>query len=198
MCGDRLGKRVSVVESIGEVMSKGMLCGFLSPRARAHTACDYAAQGWSSLALRKRMMQAGSVVRLGDCYGSATQQARGEGESKTSSQKADSDKVGVDLLVKPPSPNSPSYPLYLEETSTTHDNLKSRSSLMADRFNALEGMSCQPAEGAMYLFPSIEMPKRAVEEAEKRADVMYALDLLGAFFFLVTCLRVLLRDLEDL
>ena len=55
---------------------------------------------------------------------------------------------------------------------------------MADRFNALEGMSCQPAEGAMYLFPKIEMPKRAEEEAEKRgkkADVMYALDLLGMF-----------------
>jgi hypothetical protein len=34
----------------------------------------------------------------------------------------------------------------------------------------------------MYLFPKIDMPKRAIEEAEKRgkeADVMYALDLLG-------------------
>lgn len=193
MCGDRLGKRVSVVKSIGEGMSKGMLCGFPSPRARAHTACDYAAQGWSSLPLRKRVIQAGSAVRLGDCYGSAAQQASGERRIENVQPKADSDTVGVDLLVKPPSPNSPSYPLYLEETSTTHDNLKSRSSLMADRFNALEGMSCQPAEGAMYLFPSIEMPKRAVEEAEKRgkkADVMYALDLLGAFFFSVTSLRV--------
>ena len=92
----------------------------------------------------------------------------------------------MDLLVNPPQPGSPSYDLFKKETSLTHDNLKSRSSVMADRFNALEGMSCQPAEGAMYLFPQIKMPKRAEQEAEKRgkaADVMYALDLLGKPIF---------------
>jgi alanine transaminase len=53
---------------------------------------------------------------------------------------------------------------------------------MGERFNALEGMSCQPADGAMYLFPKIDMPQKAIEEAKKQgkeADVMYALDLLG-------------------
>ena len=53
---------------------------------------------------------------------------------------------------------------------------------MADRFNALQGMSCQPSDGAMYLFPRIDIPQKAVEEAKnkgKEADVMYALDLLG-------------------
>ena len=57
---------------------------------------------------------------------------------------------------------------------------------MAERFNVLPGMSCQPAEGAMYLFPRIDMPKRAIDEAkktEKEADVMYALDLLGRSAF---------------
>jgi alanine transaminase len=53
---------------------------------------------------------------------------------------------------------------------------------MAERFNALPGMSCQPAEGAMYLFPRIDMPQKAIQAAKekgKEADVMYALDLLG-------------------
>lgn len=53
---------------------------------------------------------------------------------------------------------------------------------MVDKFNALPGMSCQKADGAMYLFPKIDMPEKALEEAEKRekkADVMYALDMLG-------------------
>jgi aspartate/methionine/tyrosine aminotransferase len=53
---------------------------------------------------------------------------------------------------------------------------------MSERFNALEGMSCVPADGAMYLLPKIDMPQKAIEEAEKRgkkADVMYTLDLLG-------------------
>jgi len=84
--------------------------------------------------------------------------------------------------VSPPQPGDPSYELYESETSTTFHNLRSRSLYMAERFSALPGMSCQPAEGAMYLFPRIEMPQKAVDEAKKRgkeADVMYALDLLG-------------------
>jgi len=55
---------------------------------------------------------------------------------------------------------------------------------MAEKFNTLPGMSCQPADGAMYLFPKIDMPQKAVEEAKKSgkpADVMYALDMLGTF-----------------
>ncbi|ORY32132.1 transaminase [Naematelia encephala] len=91
--------------------------------------------------------------------------------------------IGVDLLVSPPQPGSESYEIWKKETSTTHSNLARRSAYMAERFNALPGMSCQPAEGAMYLFPRIDMPKKAIEEAEKRgkeADVMYALDLLDA------------------
>ena len=55
---------------------------------------------------------------------------------------------------------------------------------MAERFNALPGMSCQPADGAMYLFPRIDIPEKAIAEAKKmgkEADVMYALDLLGEF-----------------
>jgi aspartate/methionine/tyrosine aminotransferase len=43
VCGDRLGKRVSVVESISEVVCEGMLCGLPSPYYRAHTVCDYSA-----------------------------------------------------------------------------------------------------------------------------------------------------------
>jgi len=90
--------------------------------------------------------------------------------------------VGVDLLVDPPKPGEPSYAQYEKETSITHQSLLDRSAYMSEKFNALEGMSCQKAEGAMYLFPSIEMPDKALKEAEKRgkpADVMYALDLLG-------------------
>ena len=53
---------------------------------------------------------------------------------------------------------------------------------MSERFNSLEGMSCVPADGAMYLLPKIDMPQKALQEAEKRgkkADVMYTLDMLG-------------------
>lgn len=93
-----------------------------------------------------------------------------------------SGQIGVDLLVDPPQEGDESWPLYKEETTLTHENLLTRSRYMHDHFNTLEGISCQPAEGAMYLFPRIEMPKKAIEEAErqgKEADVMYSLELLG-------------------
>lgn len=88
----------------------------------------------------------------------------------------------MDLLVSPPKPGQPSYALFEKETSLTLNNLRDRSLYMAEKFNSLPGMSCQPADGAMYLFPKIDIPQKAIDEAEKRgkeADVMYALDLLG-------------------
>ncbi|KAK4689616.1 alanine transaminase, partial [Tremellales sp. Uapishka_1] len=94
-----------------------------------------------------------------------------------------SGQIGVDLLVSPPKPGEPSYKQWEQETSDTLSHLKSRSSYMVEKFNQLKGMSCQPAEGAMYLFPRIDIPQKAIDEAKKRgkdADVMYALDLLDA------------------
>ncbi|WWD19316.1 hypothetical protein CI109_103774 [Kwoniella shandongensis] len=94
-----------------------------------------------------------------------------------------SGQVGVDLMVSPPKKEDASYATWFKETSLIQDNLKSRSNLMAEHFNKMDGISCNPAEGAMYLFPRIHMPQKAIEEAKKRgkeADVMYALDLLDA------------------
>ncbi|WWC90423.1 uncharacterized protein L201_005358 [Kwoniella dendrophila CBS 6074] len=94
-----------------------------------------------------------------------------------------SGQIGVDLMVSPPKEGSESYRLWKQETSLIHNNLKERSYLMAEHFNKLPGVSCNPAEGAMYLFPKIDMPQKAIDEAKKRgkeADVMYALDLLDA------------------
>ncbi|EKC98621.1 glutamate-pyruvate transaminase/Glutamate-alanine transaminase [Trichosporon asahii var. asahii CBS 8904] len=91
--------------------------------------------------------------------------------------------VGVDLLVNPPVEGDESYEQWKEETSLTHENLASRSKYMQERFSQLPNMSCQPADGAMYLFPRIDIPEKAIKEAEKRGkapDVMYTLDLLDA------------------
>jgi alanine transaminase len=94
-----------------------------------------------------------------------------------------SGQVGVDLLVSPPAPGSDSHATYLAETTTIHEGMKARSALMAERFNALEGVSCQPADGAMYLFPQLRLPSKAIAAAAaagKEADTFYALALLDA------------------
>jgi alanine transaminase len=54
---------------------------------------------------------------------------------------------------------------------------------LGDAFNSLEGFTCNKAEGAMYLFPRILLPKKAIEAAKaagKAPDAFYALRLLEA------------------
>lgn len=44
--------------------------------------------------------------------------------------------------------------------------LKEKADLVAETFNSLEGMSCNPVQGAMYAFPHIKMPQAAIEAAK--------------------------------
>ncbi|THH08987.1 hypothetical protein EW145_g2342 [Phellinidium pouzarii] len=91
--------------------------------------------------------------------------------------------VAVDCMVKPPKKGSPSYALWKRETDTIHAALADRTRTMVDRLNKLPGMSCQSTPGALYLYPRIELPPRAVEAAHKAGkhpDTFYALSLLDA------------------
>ena len=54
---------------------------------------------------------------------------------------------------------------------------------IAETLNSLPGISCNPAEGAMYLFPQLALPPRAVAAAAAAgtaADEFYCLRLLEA------------------
>ncbi|RKP36488.1 pyridoxal phosphate-dependent transferase [Dimargaris cristalligena] len=89
----------------------------------------------------------------------------------------------VDLMVKPPQPGSASYPLYQSETQGIYESLKRRSVRLHTAFNSMEGFSCNPAEGAMYLFPSITLSPKAIAAAEaagKNPDDFYCLAMLDA------------------
>ncbi len=60
-------------------------------------------------------------------------------------------------------------------------SLKRRALLVVDAFNTMEGVSCNPAEGAMYVFPRLRLPQRALDEAAaagKPADFLYCVELL--------------------
>lgn len=55
--------------------------------------------------------------------------------------------------------------------------------MVADTFNSIEGFSCNPVQGAMYAFPQIKLPQKAIEAAQKEgkpADTFYAFSLLEA------------------
>lgn len=94
-----------------------------------------------------------------------------------------SGQIGVDCMVRPPKAGEPSYDLYKKETDATHAALAARTKLMADRLNKLPGVSCVNSPGALYLYPKLELPDKAVEEAQKQGkqpDTLYALELLDA------------------
>jgi aspartate/methionine/tyrosine aminotransferase len=89
----------------------------------------------------------------------------------------------VGLMVNPPKSGSPSYDLDQRERRGIFESLARRATKMAGKLNALEGVTCQPVEGAMYAFPSLTLPKRFVEEAAKfgkHPDTLYSLRLLDA------------------
>jgi len=89
--------------------------------------------------------------------------------------------ITLDLLVAPPRPGDPSFPQYQEEKSAIYNSLKFRAALVADKLNALPGIKCQPAEGALYTFPNITLPNKAIKKAKElnmEADMLYCLELL--------------------
>lgn len=91
--------------------------------------------------------------------------------------------IGVDLLVRPPKEGEPSYEVYTKEVGAIHDTLKSRSVSIREAFNALPGVECNEAQGALYLFPQITLPSKAVREAEEagqKLDLWYCFRLLDA------------------
>ena len=92
-----------------------------------------------------------------------------------------SGQIAVDTMVRPPKEGEESYPLWKKETDTIHEALRSRTNVMAERLNALPGMSCVDSPGALYLFPKISLSKKAQEAAHaagKAPDAFYALQLL--------------------
>ncbi|KAF2173029.1 hypothetical protein M409DRAFT_16979 [Zasmidium cellare ATCC 36951] len=89
----------------------------------------------------------------------------------------------VETMVNPPVEGDPSYPLYREEYDTIFQNLKQRAFALYNAFKEMEGVECQPPQGSMYLYPTINLPQKAIEAAKKEGknpDDFYCLSLLDA------------------
>ncbi|KAJ3002358.1 hypothetical protein HKX48_002372, partial [Thoreauomyces humboldtii] len=89
----------------------------------------------------------------------------------------------VDLMVNPPKRGDESYELYRKEVDGIYESLKRRAHLLAQAFNKLDGVTCQPAQGSMYLFPQIRLPANAIHAAESaniQPDALYCMELLNA------------------
>jgi len=91
--------------------------------------------------------------------------------------------IMVSLMVNPPKPGDPSYALFHEESHGILESLKRRANKLTKFLDSLTNVSCNPAEGAMYAFPQVKLPSKAVEAARaggKQPDVFYCIALLDA------------------
>jgi alanine transaminase len=85
------------------------------------------------------------------------------------------------LMVNPPKPGDASHARYVAERDDILGTLEKRASIMVNALNALEGVTCNEAEGAMYVFPRIELPSAAhtaAAGAGMPVDAYYASRLL--------------------
>ncbi|XP_018646383.1 LOW QUALITY PROTEIN: alanine aminotransferase, putative [Schistosoma mansoni] len=90
----------------------------------------------------------------------------------------------MDVVVNPPKPHEPSYNSFMEEKSSVLEELKQKAELTTKSLNSLQGFSCNPITGAMYAFPRIDLPKKAIEIAKSKGmqpDFMYCLELLEEY-----------------
>ncbi|KAL0354418.1 UNVERIFIED_CONTAM: Alanine aminotransferase 2, mitochondrial [Sesamum radiatum] len=94
-----------------------------------------------------------------------------------------SGQILASLVMNPPKVGDESYESYSAEKDAILSSLARRAKKLEEAFNGLEGVTCNRAEGAMYLFPRIELPKKAIEAAKAvntAPDAFYARRLLNA------------------
>ncbi|XP_023679571.2 alanine aminotransferase 2-like [Paramormyrops kingsleyae] len=87
----------------------------------------------------------------------------------------------LDLVVNPPQRDEPSYSTFIEERAANLRDLATKAKLAQEAFNRIPGITCNPVQGAMYCFPRISLPERAVAEAREMGqapDMFYCMKLL--------------------
>ncbi|KAK8655475.1 hypothetical protein V6N13_108050 [Hibiscus sabdariffa] len=91
--------------------------------------------------------------------------------------------IFMGLMVNPPKPGDISYDQFVRESQGILESLRRRARIMTDGFNSCKNVICNFTEGAMYSFPQIRLPLKAIEAAKqagKVPDVFYCLKLLEA------------------
>ncbi|KAJ0075216.1 hypothetical protein Patl1_33856 [Pistacia atlantica] len=94
-----------------------------------------------------------------------------------------SGQILASLVMSPPKVGDESYESYCAERDGILSSLARRAKTLEDALNSLEGITCNKAEGAMYLFPRVRLPEKAIKAAEAAKcapDAFYCRRLLNA------------------
>uniref|UniRef100_A0A8C8CTP0 alanine transaminase n=1 Tax=Oncorhynchus tshawytscha TaxID=74940 RepID=A0A8C8CTP0_ONCTS len=86
----------------------------------------------------------------------------------------------LDLVVNPPQPDEPSYATFIKRTANLHI-LSEKAKMTEQVLNTIPGIHCNPVQGAMYTFPRLTLPEKAInaaKEQEQAPDMFYCMKLL--------------------
>ncbi|OAF66283.1 hypothetical protein A3Q56_05996 [Intoshia linei] len=87
----------------------------------------------------------------------------------------------IDLLVNPPKKDEISFNQYYNDMDAVLSELKLKAQMVTDKLNEIEGITCNPVKGAMYAFPQIQIPEKAILKAKElkvEPDSLYCMELL--------------------
>ncbi|XP_032773427.1 alanine aminotransferase 1 [Rattus rattus] len=87
----------------------------------------------------------------------------------------------MDMVVSPPTPSEPSFKQFQAERQEVLAELAAKAKLTEQVFNEAPGIRCNPVQGAMYSFPRVQLPLKAVQRAQELGlapDMFFCLCLL--------------------
>ncbi|KAG2288321.1 hypothetical protein Bca52824_047925 [Brassica carinata] len=75
--------------------------------------------------------------------------------------------IFMGLMVSAPRPGDISYDQFVRESKGILESLRRRARIMTDGFNSCKNVVCNFTEGAMYSFPQIKLPPKAIQAAKQ-------------------------------
>uniref|UniRef100_A0A673XTE8 alanine transaminase n=1 Tax=Salmo trutta TaxID=8032 RepID=A0A673XTE8_SALTR len=72
----------------------------------------------------------------------------------------------LDIVVNPPQPDEPSYATFIKERTANLDILAEKAKMTEQVLNTVPGIHCNPVQGAMYTFPRLSLPEKAINAAK--------------------------------
>uniref|UniRef100_A0A6G1SN90 alanine transaminase n=1 Tax=Aceria tosichella TaxID=561515 RepID=A0A6G1SN90_9ACAR len=89
--------------------------------------------------------------------------------------------ITMDCVVDPPKPGQESYALFESEKNRVLTDLKRKAKLVTDTINSVEGVDANQVAGAMYAFPKLNLPAKAIQQAKSEnyaPDAFYVREFL--------------------
>lgn len=84
-------------------------------------------------------------------------------------------------VMNPPQPGDPSWDTWVRERDGIQASFKRRSEKLTQILNSLEGVTCNDADGAMYVFPRVVFPPKFLAQCEasgEKPEMVYCMGLL--------------------